>query len=77
MQDVVAQIKKAQIRPTKEALKACVWKPMQEAMYGKRSTTELTTDEVDRVYEAVNHFISSHFHIHVPFPSAIMDELCQ
>lgn len=74
LQDVVAQIKKAEIRPTKDNLKECVWKPLLFAMYGKTSTTEMTTAEVDRVYEAMNAFIGREFHLHIPFPSRDVDD---
>lgn len=69
LQDVVKEIRKAEIRPTKDNMKEVVWKPMQEALYGTQSTTELTTAQVDRVYEAINFFISQRFFIHIPFPS--------
>lgn len=69
MQDVVKEIRKAQIRPTKENVKAVLWRPMQEALFGSTSTTHLTRGQLDKVYEALNHFIGTHFHIHVPFPS--------
>lgn len=69
LQDVVACIRKAEIRPTKENMKEVVWKPMMKALYGLESTTELSTAQVDRVYEAVNAFVGREFHIHVSFPS--------
>lgn len=69
MQDVVKAIKRAEIRPTPVALKEVVWKPLQEIMLGKKSTTELTTAEVDKVYEAMNKWLGDNFQTHVPFPS--------
>jgi hypothetical protein len=69
MQDVVKAIKKAEIRPTMEALKEIVWKPIQWILFKKKSTTKLITTEVDRVYETVNAFIGREFQIHIPFPS--------
>lgn len=68
LQDVVKEIKKAEIRPTKENLKEVIWKPMMKALFNKESTTELSTGEVDRVYEAINHFVGQNFELHVPFP---------
>jgi hypothetical protein len=69
LQAVVAQIKRAEVRPTMENLKEVVWRPYQIAAFGKESTTELTTEEVDKVYEGLNKFFGEHFGIHVPFPS--------
>lgn len=69
LQDVVAQIKRAEIRPTKENLKEVVWRPLQQAIYNKESTTQLETHEVDRVYETMNKWLGQQFEIHVPFPS--------
>ena len=68
LQDVVKAIKKAQIRPTKNALKEVVWKPLQEIILGKGSTTTLEKGEVDQVYEMMNAFIGREFQIHIPFP---------
>lgn len=69
LQDVVKEIRKAEIRPTKENLKEVMWKPYQKAALNKDSTTELTTVEVDRVYEGLNKWIGERFHFHIPFPS--------
>lgn len=55
--------------PTKETVKENVWKVVQERQTGKKSTTELTTDEVKKVYEPINKFFSENWGIHVPFPS--------
>lgn len=69
VQDVVARIKRAEIRPNKTVLKEVLWRPYQIAALGKESTTELTKHEVDKVYEGLNKFIGQEFEIHVPFPS--------
>ena len=69
MQDVVGAIRRAEIRPTQNALKEVVWKPLQKIILGKESTTELTTAEVDRVYEIMNAWLGREFQIHEPFPS--------
>lgn len=68
LQDVVKSIRKAEIHPTKEALKEVVWRPIQQIMLKKDSTKELGKLDVDKVYEVVNKFIGENFHIHVPFP---------
>lgn len=69
MNDVVKAIKTTEVRPTKENLKEVIWKPVQQALFGTTSTTELTTEDVGRVYEVINRFVAMNFHTHVPFPS--------
>lgn len=39
------------------------------AMYGKRSTTELTTAEVSKVFEQLAHMLGEKFGIEMVFPS--------
>lgn len=68
MQDVLRVIRRAEVRPTTVGLKEVVWKPMQVAMLGKESTTELEKSEVDQVFEMFNNFIGTNFEIHIPWP---------
>lgn len=51
------------------AVKEFLWRPIQEIQLGKRSTTELTTKEIDVVFETINRHIGEKFGIHIPFPS--------
>ena len=53
---------------TPKLVKEVIWRPVQKAMYGKESTTQLTTDEVDKVFDVINKHLGKHG-IHVPFPS--------
>jgi hypothetical protein len=69
VQDVTKAIKRAEIRVTPEIVKEVIWKPLQEVMYGKKSTTELEKHEVDRVYEVLNFWLGQNFQLHIPFPS--------
>jgi uncharacterized protein YeaO (DUF488 family) len=70
IQDVVREIKKAEIRPTMELLKAILWKPIQWIMFKKKSTTELkVVGEIDRVYDVINKFVAERWEVCVPFPS--------
>ncbi len=69
LQDVVKAIKRAEIRPTGSALKEVVWRPLQQIIHGKTSTTELTKHDIDPVYEAMNKWLGEQFHIHIPFPN--------
>ena len=53
----------------KESVKNFLWKPVQNALLGKKSTKDLTTDEVDKVYEVLNRHFGEKFKIHQAFPS--------
>tara|TARA_Y100000034_G_C6594633_1_gene258436 strand:- start:58 stop:375 length:318 start_codon:yes stop_codon:yes gene_type:complete len=53
---------------TKESVKEHLWRTAQTYMFSKKSTTELSTDEISQVYEVVNRHIAKHG-ISVPFPS--------
>lgn len=50
-------------------VKEYLWRPIQEAQLGKKSTTELTTIEIDQVFDTINKHIGEKFGVHVPFPS--------
>ena len=54
---------------TKESVKSQLWKPIQEAQFDKKSTTELTTVEVDKVFDTLNRHLGEKFSVHTPFPS--------
>jgi len=43
---------------TPEAAKEQLWRPIQEAMFGKRSTTELARGEVGRVEEVLTRHLA-------------------
>lgn len=45
------------------------WRVIQTNMFGKKSTTELSTAEVDRVYDVFNKFWSEITGEHFAFPS--------
>lgn len=46
-----------------------VWRTIQFTQTGKKSTTELTTREVQAVYDTFNVFLGEFYHIHLPWPS--------
>ncbi len=52
---------------SQELVKEAIFKKCLGYKYNKKSTTELTTDEVSQVYETVNRF-SAQFGVHVPWP---------
>ena len=58
-----------QIWWTSESVKEHLWKPLQEAMYSKKSTTELTTGEVTKVYDQLAKILGEHHGVSVEFPS--------
>ena len=51
------------------AVKEFLWRPIQTAQLDKRSTTELTTVEIDKVFDTINKHLGEKFGLHVPFPS--------
>ena len=53
---------------TATTIKECLWKPIQEAQLRKKSTTELTTKEVDLIYNTLNRHLGEKFGISVEFP---------
>lgn len=58
-----------EIRPTEHLVKEYMWRPVQEALYGSRSTADLEKIEVADVYDHLNKLLGERFGIHVPFPS--------
>ena len=58
---------------TPETVKDWLWRPIQQAQLGKESTTELTTKDIDEVYDTLNRHLGKITGLHVPFPS--VDEL--
>lgn len=73
MQDVVKAIRRAEIVPTGAAMKEVVWKPLQEIILSKKSTTELSKQDIDPVYEAMNKWLGQEFQIHIPWPCVAED----
>jgi len=69
LQDVVKEIRKAEIQPTMENLKETMWRPMQQALFKKDSSMQLSKAEVTEVFDAINMFLAHRFEVHVPFPS--------
>ena len=54
---------------TGETIKDFLWRPVQKAQLKKESTTELTTSEIDVIWETLNRHLGEKFGVHVPFPS--------
>lgn len=55
---------------TKNLCKELIWRPIQEALLSKRSTTKLARQQdIDTVYDHINQNISEKFGLHIPFPT--------
>ena len=52
-----------------QTIKEYLWRPVQIAQLQKQSTTELNTDEIDKVWKTLNRHISEKFGLYIPFPS--------
>lgn len=50
-------------------VKELLFKPIMSAQLQKNSTTELTTVELDQVFDTLNRHLGEKFGIHVDFPS--------
>lgn len=65
--------KQAEIPWTQEAVKNHLWRPLQEAMLDKTSTTELDRAEVSEVYEVLSRHMGQKLGVHVAFPRQQFD----
>jgi hypothetical protein len=54
---------------TPALIKELLWRPVQKAMLRKRSTTKLTTQDIDKIYDVLNRHLGEKLGIYVPFPS--------
>lgn len=54
---------------TDKAVKEHIWKPIMKAQLNKDSTTQLTTKEIDEVFDTINKHMGEKFSLHTPFPS--------
>jgi len=54
---------------TEESVKNNLWRPIQEAMFNKKSTTELNTQEINKVFEQIMKSIGEKHEVYIPFPS--------
>jgi hypothetical protein len=49
-------------------IKNFLWRPMQKAITGKRSSTQLSRQDIDRIYEPLMKTIGERTGIYVPWP---------
>ena len=52
-----------------KTVKDYMWRPIMKAQFIKSSTTQMTTVEIDEVYNVLNRHLSEKFGIYVPFPT--------
>lgn len=69
LQDMVAVMKKLEVRPSKDNLKEVFVKPYIKAAFNLDSTNQLNAKQIDETYDAMNKLFSYYWHIHLPFPS--------
>jgi hypothetical protein len=53
---------------TKQAVKEKLWRPVQEAMLNKKSTTKANRDEYSKVYDELNRLMIDLHGVSVPWP---------
>jgi len=54
---------------SRDSIKEQLWRPIQLAMTGKESTTELDTKEPSQIYETLNRHLAAKLGVHVEFPN--------
>lgn len=54
---------------TKTSVKEFLWRPVQRSMFGKVSTIQITTKELQDTFDVLNRHLGEQFGLHVPFPS--------
>ena len=60
----------AKIPPTMQLLKDEVWRKIQRAMFGHKSTVELDkTEEINKIVDVITKTFGERYGLYVPFPS--------
>ena len=60
---------KADIEWTPTSVKDLLWRPIQESVLNKKSTTKLNKDEITKVYDVLNMALGQKFGFNVEFPT--------
>lgn len=50
------------------SVKENIWRPLQKSKLGKVSTTQLKTNDIDKIYDIINREIGGRTGVSVPFP---------
>ena len=60
-----------------KTVKEYMWKPILKIQLQKRSTTEMTTTDIDKIYDTMNRHLGEKTGLFIPFPSAegLMEKL--
>ena len=53
----------------KDSIHKHLWLPLQEAMFDTKTTTKLTGQQIDKIYDTINKTIGERTGVYVPFPS--------
>jgi len=65
----IPKVLKVDIEWTPTAVKDLLWRPIQETVLKKKSTTKLNKDEITKVYDVLNRALGERVGISVPFPT--------
>lgn len=68
MQNITQKLTMIEITPTMEGMKE-IWRAIQKSMFRKKSTAELTTKEINAVYDVMSMWLAKNFEISLPFPN--------
>ena len=59
----------AEIPWTTELVKEYLWKPIQSAVTGEKSSSDVSASDYDEIHKHLSHLLSTKFNVYVPFPS--------
>lgn len=68
LQEMVKEVRKLEIRPTKDNLKETFVKPYIKSAYGLDSTEKMSNQQISETYDALNLLFSHKWEISLPFP---------
>jgi len=52
-----------------QTVKEYIWRPIMQAQLGKRSTTEMESQDIDLVFNTITRHLANRFGLEVEFPS--------
>ena len=52
-----------------KTVKEYIWRPIMQAQLGKRSTTEMESQDIDLVFNTITRHLANRFGLEVEFPS--------
>lgn len=58
-----------EMRWTPYTVKEYMWRPLQKAMFGKESITELESQDIDKIFDVITKHLGEKFGLFVNFPS--------